>query len=175
MDRNGYHRFRIGAGARYRPRSLTIQGDASSASYFWAAAAVTAGSVTTENICPESNGQGDLAFLPPPREDGLPHRTVPGPGHRARGRLDRYRSGHGRHAGYGAYPGGNSPLLPRNNDHSECGPPSGEGERSPPRGDDPVAPHGSPGVMSGRTGSSSTGTGAFTGPRWILTTITGWP
>jgi 3-phosphoshikimate 1-carboxyvinyltransferase len=61
--REGYHRFRIPAGSGYLPRNFQVEGDASSASYFWAAAAVTGGTVTTENIVAKTSRQGDLAFL----------------------------------------------------------------------------------------------------------------
>ncbi len=46
----------------YRARSYQIEGDASSASYFWAAAAVTGGRVTVTNV-PEPSLQGDAAFV----------------------------------------------------------------------------------------------------------------
>lgn len=45
----------------YSARDYAIEGDASSASYFWAAAAVTGGTVLVENI-PEAPIQGDAAF-----------------------------------------------------------------------------------------------------------------
>jgi len=61
--RDGYSYFRIPSGQAYRPRKFTIQGDASSASYFWAAAAVTGGTVVTENIYPFTTRQGDIRFL----------------------------------------------------------------------------------------------------------------
>lgn len=40
-----------------------FEGDLSSASYFWAAAAVTGGTVVTENIAPLETLQGDISFL----------------------------------------------------------------------------------------------------------------
>lgn len=43
---------------RYRAREYRVEGDASSASYFWAAAAVTEGSVTVANV-PAPSLQGD--------------------------------------------------------------------------------------------------------------------
>jgi len=46
---------------RYRAREYHVEGDASSASYFWAAAAVTGGRVTVRNI-PEHSLQGDAVF-----------------------------------------------------------------------------------------------------------------
>jgi len=56
-----YTRFTIPQG-RYRAREYNIEGDASNASYFWAAAAVTGGRVTIVNI-PEDSLQGDTAFV----------------------------------------------------------------------------------------------------------------
>jgi len=61
--REGYRYFRISSGQAYQPGELTIQGDVSSASYFWAAAAVTGGTVATENIHPYATRQGDIRFL----------------------------------------------------------------------------------------------------------------
>jgi 3-phosphoshikimate 1-carboxyvinyltransferase len=58
-----YRRFFIPPGGRYNPRVFAIEGDASSASYFWGAAAVTGGTVITENIRPFTTVQGDIAFL----------------------------------------------------------------------------------------------------------------
>ena len=46
----------------YRSREYQIEGDASSASYFWAAAAVTGGRVTVTNV-PSPSLQGDTALL----------------------------------------------------------------------------------------------------------------
>jgi len=63
VDHDGYGYFRIKAGDQYRGRNMTIEGDASSASYFWAAAAVTCGTVVTENIYPRDTRQGDIRFL----------------------------------------------------------------------------------------------------------------
>jgi len=45
----------------YKAKKYQIEGDASSASYFWAAAAVTGGKITVENI-PSDALQGDAAF-----------------------------------------------------------------------------------------------------------------
>jgi 3-phosphoshikimate 1-carboxyvinyltransferase len=55
--------FRVTPGKRYQPRGFLIEGDASSASYFWGAAAATGGTVITENIYPHNTRQGDVAFL----------------------------------------------------------------------------------------------------------------
>lgn len=53
--------FEIPAG-KYQPREYQIEGDASSASYFWAAAAVTGGRVTVANV-PEPSLQGDTELV----------------------------------------------------------------------------------------------------------------
>jgi 3-phosphoshikimate 1-carboxyvinyltransferase len=47
----------------YQPRTFEIEADVSAASYFWAAAAVAGGSVTTANVDPFSTCQGDSGFL----------------------------------------------------------------------------------------------------------------
>lgn len=54
--------FRIPQG-RYRGGTYRIEGDASGASYFWAAAAVTGGRVTVANV-PVPSLQGDAKLLP---------------------------------------------------------------------------------------------------------------
>ncbi len=54
--------FYIRHGQRYRPQGYLIDGDASNASYFWAAAAITKGRVKIDNLRPDST-QGDLKFL----------------------------------------------------------------------------------------------------------------
>ncbi len=63
VARDGYSYFRIPSGQGYRACKVNIQGDASSASYFWAAAGVTGGTVATENIAPYATRQGDIRFL----------------------------------------------------------------------------------------------------------------
>jgi 3-phosphoshikimate 1-carboxyvinyltransferase len=63
VEREGYRYFYVPSGKGYVAREFTIQGDASSASYFWAAAAVTGGIVTTGNIHPLITRQGDIKFL----------------------------------------------------------------------------------------------------------------
>lgn len=60
--REGYRRFSLPGGQRYRSRHFDIEADASSASYFWAAAALTGGRVTIVNLDLESV-QGDIDFL----------------------------------------------------------------------------------------------------------------
>lgn len=54
--------FRIPMGC-YRGREYRIEGDASGASYFWAAAAITGGRVTVANV-PVPSLQGDAQLLP---------------------------------------------------------------------------------------------------------------
>jgi 3-phosphoshikimate 1-carboxyvinyltransferase len=60
--REGYHRFRILSGTGYEGRSYTIEGDYSSASYFFAIAAVLGGWVEVEGLNPQSV-QGDRRFV----------------------------------------------------------------------------------------------------------------
>ncbi len=59
--REGYRFFQVPGGQTYTPQDYAIEADASSASYFWAAAAVTGGRVTITNLCLTSS-QGDAAF-----------------------------------------------------------------------------------------------------------------
>lgn len=54
--------FRVRAGQRYKCRKYRIEGDYSSASYFFAAAAITRGKIRVGNLNPESV-QGDRRFL----------------------------------------------------------------------------------------------------------------
>jgi 3-phosphoshikimate 1-carboxyvinyltransferase len=55
-------RYHVAAGRPYRPCDLEIEGDYSSASYFFAAAAVTSGRVRVERLDPNSR-QGDARFV----------------------------------------------------------------------------------------------------------------
>jgi 3-phosphoshikimate 1-carboxyvinyltransferase len=61
--RNGYTYFKIPSGQRYQACRFQTDGDVSSASYFWAAAAVTRGTIITKNIHPHSTRQGDIGLL----------------------------------------------------------------------------------------------------------------
>lgn len=54
--------FHIAAPQTYRARDYAIEPDASAASYFWAAAAITGGEVTVEGLSTGSL-QGDVAFV----------------------------------------------------------------------------------------------------------------
>jgi 3-phosphoshikimate 1-carboxyvinyltransferase len=62
VERERYEWFRVAAGGTYQPRVYPVEGDASSASYFFAAAAVTDGRVLVTGIPPDSL-QGDLRML----------------------------------------------------------------------------------------------------------------
>jgi len=53
--------YRIKAGQRYRPRTYRIEPDATAATYFMAAAAITGGRVKVEGLSPASN-QSDVRF-----------------------------------------------------------------------------------------------------------------
>jgi 3-phosphoshikimate 1-carboxyvinyltransferase len=59
--REGYRYFQLPGGQCYLPQDYQIEADASSASYFWAAAALTGGRVTITNLGLTSS-QGDAAF-----------------------------------------------------------------------------------------------------------------
>lgn len=61
VERDGYRWFRLSP-QRYHPRAFPVEPDASSASYFFAAAAVTGGRVTVPGLGRDSL-QGDLRFL----------------------------------------------------------------------------------------------------------------
>ncbi|MYB96770.1 3-phosphoshikimate 1-carboxyvinyltransferase [Candidatus Poribacteria bacterium] len=58
----GYRFFRIEGGQQYQPRVYNIEPDASNASYFFAAAALTGGRVTVQHLNLDS-AQGDLQFV----------------------------------------------------------------------------------------------------------------
>jgi 3-phosphoshikimate 1-carboxyvinyltransferase len=60
-DEQNLTSFRIDAPQQYRARHYPIEPDASAASYFWAAAAITGGRVTVEGLGPGSL-QGDVHF-----------------------------------------------------------------------------------------------------------------
>jgi 3-phosphoshikimate 1-carboxyvinyltransferase len=60
--REGYRYFHLSGGQAYLAQDYVIEGDASGACYFWAAAALTGGRVTVTNISPDSS-QGDVQFL----------------------------------------------------------------------------------------------------------------
>ncbi|MBI2654648.1 3-phosphoshikimate 1-carboxyvinyltransferase [Candidatus Woesearchaeota archaeon] len=57
-----YKKFMIKNNQKYKARNYAIEGDASSASYFFAAAAIAKGKVMVKNINPASK-QGDIKFV----------------------------------------------------------------------------------------------------------------
>ena len=57
-----YRYFRIEGGQQYQPRVYNIEPDASNASYFFAAAAITGGRVTVKHLHLDS-AQGDIRFV----------------------------------------------------------------------------------------------------------------
>jgi len=61
VRRTGYERFAVSTKDQYRGRTYAVEGDYSSASYFFAIAAICGGRVTVENLVPGSV-QGDRRF-----------------------------------------------------------------------------------------------------------------
>ncbi len=62
IKNSGYKRFSVKAGRKYKSRIYKIEGDASNASYFFAAAAITKGKVKVNNINPGTR-QGDIKLV----------------------------------------------------------------------------------------------------------------
>ena len=62
VQRDTARRYLVKSGQRYRGIRYRIEGDASSASYFFLAAAICGGKVSVENVNPRSL-QGDIGFL----------------------------------------------------------------------------------------------------------------
>jgi 3-phosphoshikimate 1-carboxyvinyltransferase len=56
------HRFVVPSTQRYAAREISIEPDASAATYFWAAAAITGGRVRVQNLT-RASLQGDVAFV----------------------------------------------------------------------------------------------------------------
>ncbi len=69
VDREGYTRFQVRCSGRYRARDYAVEGDYSSASYYFAIAATAGGRVTVNNLNPGSV-QGDMAFIAALKEMG---------------------------------------------------------------------------------------------------------
>ncbi len=61
VENKNYNQFNVKAGQKYTAKNYTVEGDASSASYFIAAAAVSGGEVTVTGLNPNSV-QGDIKF-----------------------------------------------------------------------------------------------------------------
>lgn len=62
IKHQNYKIFRIKAGQKYKARTYAIEGDASSAAYFFALAAITESEITTTNL-PASSSQADIHIL----------------------------------------------------------------------------------------------------------------
>ncbi len=62
VSNQDYQYFRIEGGQQYQPRAYNIEPDASNASYFFAAAALTGGRVTLQHLHSDS-AQGDIQFV----------------------------------------------------------------------------------------------------------------
>ncbi|MDY6906586.1 MAG: 3-phosphoshikimate 1-carboxyvinyltransferase [Thermodesulfobacteriota bacterium] len=62
VDREGYNRFRVPPDQCYKSGSYRVESDASQASYFWAAAAITGTTVKVRGMHPDSR-QGDVGLL----------------------------------------------------------------------------------------------------------------
>lgn len=62
VQRDGEERFRVPAGGRYRPLELIVEGDATAASYFFAAAAICGGTVSCGPLEEGATVQGDTGF-----------------------------------------------------------------------------------------------------------------
>lgn len=62
VSNDNYHIFRVPAGQRYRSKDYRIEPDASNASYFFAAAALTGGRVKVRGLT-GSSVQGDVCFV----------------------------------------------------------------------------------------------------------------
>lgn len=62
VENDNYREFFIKSGQRYSSGEYTVESDASSASYFFAAAAITGGTIVVKNINPSSL-QGDMKFV----------------------------------------------------------------------------------------------------------------
>lgn len=63
IPNNKYRNF-YSTSQQYKPVSFTTPGDASSATYWWALAAITGSSITVENINSKDTTQADLKILP---------------------------------------------------------------------------------------------------------------
>jgi 3-phosphoshikimate 1-carboxyvinyltransferase len=69
IENDNYRSFKIKAGQTYKAIKYEVEGDASSASYFFGAAAITSGKVRVKGLNPDS-AQGDIHFPEILREMG---------------------------------------------------------------------------------------------------------
>jgi 3-phosphoshikimate 1-carboxyvinyltransferase len=63
LRRDAYREFGVPSGQRYRAQRYAVEPDASSAHYFWAAAALTGGRVGVEGLSLNDALQGDVRFV----------------------------------------------------------------------------------------------------------------
>ena len=75
VDHDGYRTFRVDGTKALTGATVDIEGDASSAAYFFAAAALLGGTIEVTNVPPASK-QGDLAFLDVLARMGCTHRST---------------------------------------------------------------------------------------------------
>lgn len=62
IERSGYKKITVASGQIYRPTRYEIEGDVSSASYFWAISAISGAAITITNV-PENSLQADVRCL----------------------------------------------------------------------------------------------------------------
>jgi 3-phosphoshikimate 1-carboxyvinyltransferase len=62
IEREGYKRFKVSGGQRYRAGKYVVEADCSQAAYFWSAAAITGSEIKVLDINDRS-AQGDIRFL----------------------------------------------------------------------------------------------------------------
>ncbi len=62
VSRDGYLRFTVEGGQRYRPGTYTVEPDCSQAGYFWGVAAITGAAVKVKSINKDT-GQGDIRLV----------------------------------------------------------------------------------------------------------------
>jgi 3-phosphoshikimate 1-carboxyvinyltransferase len=77
VENDRYRTFHVAGGQRYQPRVYAIEPDASSASYLFAAAALTGGRVRVEGIT-SASAQGDVRFVDVLEAMGCTVRRDPG-------------------------------------------------------------------------------------------------
>ena len=69
VERKAYSFFTVKGGQVYQPTQVIVEPDASNASYFWAAAAITGASITVKGVHSHSR-QGDVGFVEVLRQMG---------------------------------------------------------------------------------------------------------
>ncbi len=157
----------------YRPRTTTIEPDASAASYFWAAAAITGGRVPVEGLSRDSL-QGDVAFCDCLAQMGCGVQYAAGRDHRRR------RAAGGIDVDMNAISDTVQTLAAvalfaeGPDDHSRRGPHPPQGNRPHRRLGHGTAQAGGATSRNGRTGCESSRAAAGR-PRSTPTTTIAWP